>query len=123
MSARGYYRAQSGIVEERRDVQAPTFDREYIDLGEEAKNDPRMQKALAAHRERYDHGDVLPDAFGYFALPELEGHRIFYGDCFDVTGNSHLGPADRRLVFHDGRVDRKVLKIIDEGATPVPLSP
>jgi primary-amine oxidase len=110
---------------ERRDVQAPTFDREYIDLGEEAKNDPRMQKALAAHGVK-DMTTVMcfPMPFGYFALPELEGHRIFYGDCFDVHGEflTWGRPIDG-LYFTMDAVDRKVLKIIDEGATPVPLSP
>jgi primary-amine oxidase len=110
---------------ERKDVQAATFDREFIGLGEEAKNDPRMIEALAKHGIKdLTTVQCFPLPFGYFALPELEGHRIFYGDCFDVHGGflTWGRPIDG-LYFTMDAVDKKVLKIIDEGATAVPMSP
>jgi primary-amine oxidase len=109
---------------ERTDVQAPTFDNEFLGLGEEAKKDPRMVEALANHGAK-DLTTVVcvPVPIGYFAFPEQEGHRIFYGDCFDYHGAflTWGRPIDG-LYFKMDAVDHKVLQIIDEGKTPVPQS-
>ena len=110
---------------ERKEVQAPTFDSEFFKLGDEAKEDPRLREALAKHGIK-DLTTVycIPVPYGYFALPELEGHRIFIGDCFDMHGAFQTWgrPVDG-LYFQMDAVDRKILKIIDEGANPVPQSP
>jgi primary-amine oxidase len=109
---------------ERKDVQAPTFDNEFFGLGDEAKKDPRMQEALKKHGVK-DMTTVMcvPLPIGYFAFPEQEGHRIFYGDCFDSHGSflTWGRPIDG-LYFKMDAVERKVLQIIDEGTTPVPQS-
>lgn len=109
---------------ERKDVQAPTFDNEYLPLGEEAKNDPQLHAALIKHGVK-DFTTVVcvPVPIGYFALPEQQGRRLFYGDCFDYHGAflTWGRPIDG-LYFLMDAVERKVVKVIDEGATPVPMS-
>jgi primary-amine oxidase len=110
---------------QRKDMQAAFFVSEFIGLGEEAKNDPRMREALAKHGAKdLTTVQCVPLPLGYFAFPELEGHRILYGDCFDVHGAflSWGRPIDG-LYFEMDAVEHKVLKVIDEGATPVPQSP
>jgi primary-amine oxidase len=110
---------------ERKDVQAATFDTEFLGLGEEMKKDPQLQAALVKHGVK-DMTTVLcvPVPIGYFALPEQEGRRLFYGDCFDYHGAflTWGRPIDG-LYFLVDAVERKLVKVIDEGATPVPQSP
>jgi primary-amine oxidase len=73
---------------ERKDVQAPTFDNEFFGLGEEAKNDPQLREALAKHGvQDFTTVVCVPLPIGYFALPEQQGRRLFYGDCFDSHGS------------------------------------
>jgi primary-amine oxidase len=109
---------------ERKDVQAATFDTEFLGLGEEMKKDPQLQAALVKHGVK-DLTTVLcvPVPIGYFALPEQEGRRLFYGDCFDYHGAflTWGRPIDG-LYFLVDAVERKLVKVIDEGATPVPQS-
>ena len=66
---------------------APIFLSELLALGEIGKNDSRMQAGFAK-RGIKDMSTVqcAPLPFGYFALPELEGHRILYGGCSDQGG-------------------------------------
>jgi primary-amine oxidase len=109
---------------ERSDVQAPTFDNEFYGLGDEAKKDPRMLEAFKKHGVK-DLTTVLciPVPIGYFAFPEQQGHRIYYGDCFDYHGAflTWGRPIDG-LYFKMDAVEHKILEVIDEGTTPVPQS-
>jgi primary-amine oxidase len=110
---------------ERPDVQAPTFEAEFSGLGDEAKKDTRLREALARHGVKdFTTVECSPLPFGYFALPELEGHRIFYGNCFDVHGAFLTwGRPIEGLYFEMDAAEGKVLKIIDEGTTPVSVNP
>ena len=106
-------------------VQAPIFIKELLAMGELAKNDPRMQAGFAK-RGIKDMTTVecvaLP--FGYFALPEMEGHRILYGGCSDKRGALlGWGRGISGLYFEMDAVEGKILKVIDEEVIPVPQSP
>jgi primary-amine oxidase len=109
---------------EAKGAQAGTFDNEYLELGEQAKQDPKMQEALAK-RGIKDLTTVqcYPAPFGYLAYPEMEGHRVMYGDCFDVHGSflTWGRPIDG-LYFLVDAAEKKILKVMDEGNTPVPMS-
>src|ERR1700675_2210750 len=67
---------------ERKDVQAPVDMGEFHALDEVMKKDPRVIEALKK-RGITDLNPVVcfADPFSYFALPELEGHRIMMGAC------------------------------------------
>ena len=106
-------------------VQAPIFLKELLAMGDLAKNDPRMQAGFAK-RGIKDMTTVecvaLP--FGYFALPEMEGHRILYGGCSDKRGALlSWGRGISGLYFEMDAVEKKILKVIDEEVIPVPQSP
>ncbi len=110
---------------ERKDVQAAAFDTEFLGLGEEMKKDPQLQAALVKHGVK-DMTTVVcvPVPIGYFALPEQEGRRLFYGDCFDYHGAFLTwGRPINGLYFLVDAVERKLVKVIDEGVIPVPQSP
>ena len=107
---------------EMKGVQAPIIESEFRELGEVAKNDPRLREALTK-RGITDLTTVecVPLPFGYFALPELEGHRIMYGGCSDLHGAFlSWGRSIEGLHFELDAVDKKVLRVIDEGPIPVP---
>ena len=110
---------------EAKGVQAPIFISDVFALGELAKNDPRIQAGFAK-RGIKDMATVecvaLP--FAYIALPEMQGHRILYGGCSDKRGAflSWGRPIDG-LYFELDAVEKRVLKVIDEGVIPVPQSP
>ena len=105
-------------------VQAPIFESELFGMGDFAKNDPRMQAGFTK-RGIKDMTTVecvaLP--FGYFALPEMEGHRILYGGCSDTRGAFlSWGRPIEGLYFEMDPVEKKVLKVIDQEVIPVPQS-
>lgn len=105
-------------------VQAPIFESEFLGLGDFVKEDPRMQAGFAK-RGIKDMSTVecVPLPFGYFALPELEGHRILYGGCSDTHGAFlSWGRPIEGLYFEMDAVEKKVLKVIDEDVIPVPQS-
>jgi primary-amine oxidase len=109
---------------EAKGVQAPIFESELFGMGDFAKNDPRMQAGFAK-RGIKDMTTVecvaLP--FGYFALPEMEGHRILYGGCSDRRGAFlSWGRPIEGLYFEMDSVEKKVLKVIDQDVIPVPHS-
>jgi primary-amine oxidase len=104
---------------------APIFLSELIALGEIGKNDSRMQAGFAK-RGIKDMSTVqcIPLPFGYFALPELEGHRILYGGCTDQGGEFLTwGRPIEGLYFEIDAVEKKVLKVVDEDVIPVPQTP
>src|SRR6202158_3740066 len=106
-------------------AQGPIFESELFAMGELAKNDPRMHAGFAK-RGIKDMTTVecvaLP--FGYFAVPELEGHRILYGECSDTHG-AYLGwgRSIEGLYFEVDAVEKKVIKVMDQDVIPVPQSP
>jgi primary-amine oxidase len=110
---------------ERKGVQAPIFISELFGLGELAKNDPRMQAGFVKRGIKdMSTVDCLALPFGYFALPEMEGHRILYGGCTDKRGAFlSWGRSIDGLYFELDAVDKKILKVIDREMIPVPQSP
>jgi primary-amine oxidase len=106
-------------------VQAASFLSESVELGELGKKDPRMHAGFAK-RGITDLSTVecfaLP--YGYFAKPELEGHRIMGGSCTDKRGAFLTwGREIDGLYFEVDAVDKKVLNVVDREAIPVPQSP
>ena len=110
---------------EPKGVHAPIIDSEFKELGELVKKDPRVVEALAKRGIKdLTTVECVPLPFGYFAIPELEGHRIMYGGCADRRG-SYLtwGRSIEGLLVKVDAVERKVLDVTDDGPVPVPSSP
>ena len=110
---------------ERKDVQAPVDMGEFHALDEVMKKDPRVIEAL----KKRGISDLAPvvcfaDPFSYFALPELEGHRIMMGGCA-YTHGVYLGWSRdvEGLQIKVDATDKKVLQVIEEGITPVSQAP
>ena len=107
---------------ERPDMQAPESDAEWKELGDEIKKNPEVREALRK-RGITDlttiHCGAAP--YGYFAFPEMEGHRIMIGGCSDVHGVFlAYGRAIQGLHVQIDASDKKILKVIDEGVVPMP---
>jgi primary-amine oxidase len=106
---------------ERKDVQAPVVASEFHELDEVMKKDPRVIEAL----KKRGFTDLAPiecfaDPFGYFALPELEGHRIMMGGCADAHGvYVSWSRSIEGLQIKVDATEKKVLQVVDEGITPV----
>src|SRR5260221_8012348 len=110
---------------ERKDVQAPVNAGEFHALDEVINKDPRVIEALKK-RGITDLNPVVcfADPFSYFALPELEGHRIMMGGCA-YTHGVYLGwsrDVEGLQIKVDG-TEKKVLQVIEEGITPVSQAP
>jgi primary-amine oxidase len=106
---------------ERTDVQAPVVMAEFHELGEVIKKDPRVIEALKK-RGITDLATVecFGEPFGYFALPELEGHRIMFGECVDHHGAyTDWSRGIEGLIIEIDATDKKILKIMDDGPVPV----
>lgn len=110
---------------ERKDVQAPADMGEFRALDEVIKKDPSVIEALKKHGIT----DLAPvvcftDPFSYFALPELEGHRIMMGSC-SYTHGVYLGWSRdiEGLQIKVDATEKKVLQVIEEGITPVSQAP
>ena len=106
-------------------VQAPVLEMEFHEIGELIKKDTRVIEALKK-RGITDLTTVqcAPTPFGYFALPELEGHRIMFGGCYELHGTYlSWGRSIEGLNIEVDAVDKKILKVIDDGPIPVPTSP
>jgi primary-amine oxidase len=110
---------------ERKDVQAPVTRNEFHELEEVMKKDPRVIEALKK-RGITDLApvDCFADPFSYFALPELEGHRIMMGGCSYRHG-VYLGWSRdvEGLQVKVDAAEKKVLQVIDESITPVSQAP
>lgn len=106
-------------------VQAPIIESEFRELGEMVLKDPRIREVLAKHGiTDLTTVECVPLPFGYFALPELEGHRIMYGGCSDLHGVYHgWGRSIEGIHYEVDAVEKKVLKVIDDGPVPVPSGP
>jgi len=110
---------------ERKDVQAPVTMNEFHELDELIKKDPRVVEALKKHGIT----DLVPifcfaDPFSYFALPELEGHRIMMGGCADTHGvYVSWSRGIEGLQIEVDATAKKVLKVIDEAPVPISQAP
>ncbi len=110
---------------ERKDVQAPVVVSEFRELDEAMKKDPRVIEAL----KKRGITDLNPitcfaDPFGYFALPELEGHRIMIANCANTHGAYFSWSREiEGLQIRVDATEKKVLQVIDEGIIPVSQAP
>ena len=110
---------------ERKDVQAPVTRNEFRELEEVMKKDPRVIQALKK-RGITDMApvDCFADPFSYFALPELEGHRIMMGKCSYRHGVYVGWSRDiEGLQIKVDAAEKKVLQVIDESITAVSQAP
>lgn len=110
---------------ERKDVQAPVVTSEFRELEAVIKKDPQVIEALKK-RGITDLAPIECSAvpFGYFALPELEGHRIMMGGCADTHGvYISWGRDIEGLQIEVDATEKKVLKVIDDGPVPVSQAP
>jgi primary-amine oxidase len=109
------------LWKERPDVYAPESEEEYREMGEAIKKNPEVVQALKK-RGFTDLTTVKCGAtpLGYFALPELEGHRILFGGCSDLHGAYlHWSRTIEGLHVEMDAADKKILKVVDEGAVPM----
>ncbi|HEY1422197.1 MAG TPA: hypothetical protein VGF20_02000 [Candidatus Acidoferrum sp.] len=110
---------------ERKDVQAPVIGKEFEELNEAIKKDPRVIEAL----KKRGFTDLTPifcfaDPFSYFALPEHEGHRIMTGQCADAHGVYYSWSREiEGLEIKVDATEKKVLQVVDEGIIPVSQAP
>jgi len=110
---------------ERKDVQAPVLISEFDELDKVMKKDPRVIEAL----KKRGISDLAPifcfaDPFSYFALPELEGHRIMMGGCADTHGVYYSWSRGiEGLQIKVDATEKKVLQVVDEGITPISQEP
>jgi len=110
---------------ERKDVQAPVLISEFDELDKVMKKDPRVIEAL----KKRGISDLAPifcfaDPFSYFALPELEGHRIMMGGCADTHGVYYSWSRGiEGLQIKVDATEKKVLQVVDEGITPISQAP
>ena len=110
---------------EPKGVHAPILESEFKELDELVKKDPRVVEALGKRGIKdLTTVDCVPLPFGYFAIPELEGHRIMYGGCSDHRGTYlSWGRSIEGLLVKVDAVEKKVLDVTDNGPVPVPSSP
>ena len=107
---------------ERPDVQASEPESEYKALGEAIKKNPEVKEALRK-RGITDLTTIRCGAapYGYFAIPEMDGHRIMIGGCSDMHGVFlSYGRAIQGLHVQIDAANNKILKVIDEGVVPMP---
>jgi primary-amine oxidase len=110
---------------ERKDVQAPVLISEFDEMDKVMKKDPRVIEAL----KKRGISDLAPifcfaDPFSYFALPELEGHRIMMGGCADTHGVYYSWSRGiEGLQIKVDATEKKVLQVEDQGITPISQAP
>jgi primary-amine oxidase len=107
---------------ELKDVE-PNLILEEIELiNDKIKEDPEFQAAMK-RRGITDYDTLFCDGGspGYFGTPEEKGRRLQRVGCGDIRGsmNRNARPVEGLMVVWDSE-DRKVLRVIDTGAVPVP---
>ncbi len=106
-------------------VHAPVVSHEFRELSELAKANPEVVAALARRGIKdLNTVECEPLPYGYFAIPELDKQRVFYGGCTDTHG-AHLqwGRSIEGLNILVDAVEKKVLKVVDRDISPVPTAP
>ncbi len=106
-------------------VQPNLTEEEIRSVDEGVKANPEWQAAM---RRRGIAGYETVECYGlspgYFGTPEEQGRRLQYVLCGDRRGTSNLDarPIEGLTVVWDSN-ERKVLRVIDTGAVPVPTAP
>ncbi len=98
---------------------------EVEEIDDPVKENADVQAALR-RRGITDYGTVHCDGYGtgYFATPEEQGRRLLRVHCADVRGTweGWGRPIEGITVMWDAN-EKKVLRVIDTGAVPVPQAP
>ena len=106
-------------------VQAPVTTSEFAAMGEIIKKDPAVQAALKA-RNITDLSTVNCGAgpLSFLVFPEQDGHRVGWGECTDAHGAYHTwGRTIEGIHILADLTTKKVIRVVDTGAVPVPTSP
>jgi primary-amine oxidase len=110
---------------EIKDVQPNLVEDEEHEIDEPVKANADVQAALR-RRGITDFGTVHCGGYGtgYFATPEEQGRRLLRVMCFDQRGvwEGWGRPVEGITVMWDAN-EKKVLRVIDTGAVPVPQAP
>jgi primary-amine oxidase len=92
---------------------------------DKVKENPEWQEAM---RKRgitdFETVECSPESPGYFGTPEEQGRRLFRVICWLHRGtwNIDARPISGVVVVWDAD-DKKVLRVIDTGAVPIPANP
>ena len=106
-------------------AQAPFFMSEILGLSDVVLADARVKEALAKRGIKdLNTVDCAVSPVGFFAFPEQENHRIGFADCDLMHGVYHgWGRSISGLTVEVDYTEKKVLQVIDDGATPEPTGP
>ena len=105
-------------------AQAPIFVSEVLGLSDMILGDERVKSALAKRGiTDLNQVECASVPLGYFAFPEQEGHRIAFADCDLLRGVYHSwGRAIGGLMIEVDLVEKKILRVFDDGPVPMPSS-
>jgi primary-amine oxidase len=103
-------------------AQAPIFVSEILGFSDTILSDERVRKALEKRGIKdLNQVECASVPLGYFAFPEQEGHRIAFADCDLLHGVYHSwGRTIGGLLIEVDLVERKILRVFDDGPVPMP---
>jgi primary-amine oxidase len=103
-------------------VQAPIFVSEIMGFSDNILSDERVKKALEKRGIKdLNQVECASVPLAYFAFPEQEGHRIAFADCDLLHGVYHSwGRTIGGLLVEVDLAERKILRVFDDGAVPMP---
>jgi primary-amine oxidase len=103
-------------------AQAPIFVSEILGFSDTILSDERVKKALEKRGIKdLNQVECASVPLGYFAFPEQEGHRIAFADCDLLHGVYHSwGRTIGGLLIEVDLVERKILRVFDDGPVPMP---
>jgi primary-amine oxidase len=103
-------------------AQAPIFVSEILGFSDTILSDERVRRALEKRGIKdLNQVECASVPLGYFAFPEQEGHRIAFADCDLLHGVYHSwGRTIGGLLIEVDLVERKILRVFDDGPVPMP---
>jgi primary-amine oxidase len=103
-------------------AQAPIFVSEILGFSDTILSDERVKKALEKRGIKdLNQVECASVPLAYFAFPEQEGHRIAFADCDLLHGVYHSwGRTIGGLLIEVDLAERKILRVFDDGAAPMP---
>ncbi|GAA3711632.1 primary-amine oxidase [Zhihengliuella alba] len=100
----------------------PVMEQEFAVVEEILAGDPEWQKAIAQRGLELDKVRVAPLSAGFYDYPEERGTRILRGLAFyqeHETDSAWAHPIDGLVAYVDV-AHRRVTRVLDSGAVPVP---
>ena len=107
-------------------VQPNLSEGEEDEIREELKHNPDLQAALRTRGISLDSATVhcSGSGYGYFATPEEHGQRLLRVNCSDAHGTWETwGRMIQGLTILWDVNEKKVVRVIDTGAVPIPHAP